>query len=132
MDNVYDSLPFKGIDTATKDRARKWATNKGLVIEHLNGKLFDPRPYIPNTTENEIRRDNLKKYGNMDKIQRWFLTNIGEGNRNNMLIRYGFMLRDQGLLGLELEEAVLTLNQKLENPLSIDEIRSTILKSLKV
>ena len=68
----------------------------------------------------------------MDKIQRWFLTNIGEGNRNNMLIRYGFMLRDQGLLGLELEEAVLTLNQKLENPLSIDEIRSTILKSLKV
>lgn len=132
MENVYESLPFKGIDTGTKDRARKWCTNKGTVIEHEDGKLFDPRPYMPNTAENDLRQDELKKYGNMDKVQRWFITNMGEGNRNNMLIRYGYMMRDHGLLGMELEEAILTLNQKLENPLSIDEIRNTILKSLKI
>ena len=132
MLNVYDSLPFKGIDTGTNDRARKWCTNQGNTIIHEEGVLFDPRPFIPNTTEDELRQQEVKKYGNMDKIQRWFITRMSTGNRNNMLIRYGYMLRDRGILGMELEEKILELNQKLETPLSVDEIRSTILKSLKV
>ena len=132
MLNVYDSLPFKGIDTGTNDRARKWCTNQGNTITHEEGVLFDPRPFIPNTTEDELRQQEVKKYGNMDKIQRWFITRMSTGNRNNMLIRYGYMLRDRGILGMELEEKILELNQKLETPLSVDEIRSTILKSLKV
>lgn len=131
MLNVYDSLPFKGIDTGTNDRARKWCTNQGNTITHEEGVLFDPRPFIPNTTEDELRQQEVKKYGNMDKIQRWFITRMSTGNRNNMLIRYGYMLRDRGILGMELEEKILELNQKLETPLSVDEIRSTILKSLK-
>lgn len=130
MENVFEGFPFRGMDEATKDISRKWLTNAGQVIEHVEGDLLDPRQFIPDTAEDAIRQSNMKKYGNADRIQRWFLSKMEQGNRNNMLIRYGYMLKDMGQSGLALEESILSLNNKLETPLSVDEVRHTILKSL--
>lgn len=132
MLNVYDSLPFKGLDTQTCDRARKWLTNKGTVIEHPDGVLLDPRPFIPNTSENELHNIEIKKFGNIDKIQRWFLSKMeGEGNRNNMFIRYAFMLKERGETLANLEKEVLALNAKIDSPLPISELENTVLKSIR-
>lgn len=131
MLNVYDSLPFSGIDAQTKDRARKWCTCAGTVIEHPEGKLFDPRPFIPNTSENEIHQTQQKKYGNIDKIQKWFLQHMENGNRNCMMIKYALMLFDRGVRLEELEKEVLTLNTKIDNPLPVEEIENTIFKTIR-
>ena len=132
MTNLYDSFPFKGIDTQTNDRARKWLTNQGTVIEHPDGVLLDPRPFIPNTSENELHNIEVKKFGNIDKIQRWFLSKMeGEGNRNNMFIRYAYMLKERGETLANLEKEVLALNAKIESPLPISELENTVLKSIR-
>ena len=131
MINFYESLPLV-LDEKTKDIARGWNTNNGAVFENIEGDLIDPRPFIPDTAENEQRKADNKKYGNVDAITRWFLSHTDEGNRNNMLARYGFMLRDRQLEDDVIRKHILELNSKFDIPLSISELESTVLKSLEV
>ena len=71
-------------------------------------------------------------YGDIDNITRWFLERIKEGNRNCQLFRYGMMLKDQGYDINEVESRILGLNAKLEKPLDINEIHTTIIQSISV
>ena len=130
MLNVYDSLPFKGIDRQTAQRSRKWLTNNGEKF--LNeGELFDPRPFIPNTSQNLERIQQDKNYGNIDNIDRWFLKNTTTGNRNNMLYRYGKMLQTTMEADL-VEKKVKELNKRLEAPISEAELQDTVLTSIAI
>ena len=131
MQNIFDSLPFSGMDEQTKDIARKWLTNKGTVYMNT-GELFDPRPYIPNTSQDKDRREKFKKYGDIDNVTRWFLERTQSGNRNNNLYRYGMMLKDQGYALDEIENHIINLNSKLDKPLDITELHNTVINSISV
>lgn len=123
---IIQSLPFE-VDTQCNQRSRKWETNKNAVIEHTDGELFDILPFIPKTTKNEERQSHLKDQEHLDNLERWIINNTGDGNRNNMLLRYALVLLDSGLNQHQIKDKVLALNDKLIDKLDELEIMSTIL-----
>lgn len=132
MANIFTAFPFEGMDEQTKDIARTWATNAGTIYKN-EGELFDPRPYIPDTTLEREEKERIKKdYGNMNHITRWFLEKAKEGNRNNTLFRYGALLKDKGMSQDEIEKAIIDLNSKLDCPLDLTELTNTVFASISV
>jgi hypothetical protein len=129
MGNVYEWLPFES-DTATGQRARKWATTDGTQIHVNDGEPLDALLFIPRTSKNDERQAQLQNFQNMNGLERWFMSNSISGNRNNQLIRYGFMLVDAGYNLIDIEIKIESLNNKLSSPLPKDEIASTIMRSV--
>lgn len=72
----------------------------------------------------------IQQYQDMDGIERWFMANSGDGNRNNQLLRYALMLVDSGYNLADIDMKIDNLNRKLDNPLSSDEIDQTIRKTV--
>lgn len=133
MANVFQSLPFDGIDLTTNQRARKWLSHDGqYCYNQAEGlELFDVLPYIPKTTKNEERKALLNDQSALDNLERWMLNNSGDGNRNNMLLRFAMMLVDAGFKFEDIKSRVLTLNAKMPDKLDDSEIYSTILVTAK-
>ena len=125
MHNVYEFLPFKS-DEQTGQRARKWLTNEGECFSN-DGQLFDVLPFIPKTTKNEARQAANVDLSNLTNLERWFVNNTGKGNRSNQLIKYALMLVDAGADFDGVRDAVMSLNDKIQNKLPETEIHSTIL-----
>ena len=123
--NVIDSLPFS-VDTQCNQRSRKWETNKNATIIHQDGELFDILPFIPKTTKNEERVSQLKDQEHLDNLERWVINNTGDGNRNNMLLRYAMVLVDSGYSFDTTKDKVINLNHKLVDKLDELELHSTI------
>ena len=130
MRNLYEWLPFNS-DTDTGQRARKWATTEGTEIHINDGEILDALLFIPRTSKNDERRQRILQFQDMTGVERWFMANSGTGNRNNQLLRYGLMLVDSGYNLVDIEMKIDSLNQKLENPLSNDEIDQTIMKAIQ-
>jgi hypothetical protein len=130
MQNIYDWLPFN-CDSETGQRSRKWATTDGTTIHVNDGAMLDALNFIPRTSKNDERQQMVAQYGNMDGVERWFMSNTGSGNRNNQLIRYAFMLVDSGWDLIDIEIKLDALNQKLDNPLSKGELEQTIMRSVQ-
>lgn len=129
MENFYTWLPFE-VDTAPKDVARKWASNLGEY--HYNeGALVDALPFIPDTSKNVDYLNNQESLRSLSALEKWFVSNSAEGNRNQMLFRYASMLEGQGIYDYNsIAGMVHELNQKLDNKLDIDEVNSTVLKTI--
>ena len=125
MNNVYEWLPFK-VDDGTNQRARKWLSHDGHY-EYNDGELLDVLPFIPKTSKNEERKAQLNNQQQMDNLERWVLTNSGDGNRNNMLLRYSMILLDAGFGFQEILDRVVSLNNKMPDKLDEAEILSTIM-----
>lgn len=125
---VIEFLPFE-VDDGVGQRARKWLSHGGHY-EYLDGELFDALPFIPKTTKDEERRRNLKDQASMDKLERWVINNTGDGNRNNMLLRYAMILLDAGFSVNAIHGKVNELNSKMADKLSEIEIASTIMVSV--
>lgn len=125
MHNIYDWLPFT-VDTSTSQRARKWLSNDG-ISEFNDGVLLDALPFIPKTSKNEERKAILKSQESMDNMERWILNNSGDGNRNNMLLRYAMILIDAGASLDQVQNRVMTLNSKMPDKLDETEVLSTIM-----
>ena len=66
----------------------------------------------------------------MDNLERWVINNTGDGNRNNMLLRFAMILVDAGFLFDGVLQRVTALNSKLPNKLDDAEIMSTIMVSV--
>lgn len=130
MRNIYEWLPFD-CDTDTGQRSRKWATTEGAVIHSNQGELLDALLFIPRTSKNDERRQMIQQYADMSGLERWFMASTITGSRNNQLLRYGMMLVDSGYGLVDIEMKLDALNQKLENPLSNDEIDQTIMKTVQ-
>jgi hypothetical protein len=128
MSNIYEWLPFE-CDTATNQRARKWMSNDGYY-EYNEGDLLDALPFIPKTSKNEERKELLNSQQSMDNLERWVINNIGDGNRNNMLLRYAMILVDAGFDMDKIRVRVITLNEKIADKLEEIEILSTIMVSV--
>lgn len=126
--NVLAGLPFSA-DEQCAHRCKKWLSHAGHV-EYIDGELFDALPFIPKTAKDEERRQRLDNQQQMDNLERWVLNNSGDGNRNNMLLKYAMILVDAGFSEQNIADKVLSLNDKMPDKLSEMEIRSTILISV--
>lgn len=125
MSNLYEWLPFE-VDTATNQRARKWLTHPGHY-EYNDGDVLDALPFIPKTSKNEARKELLNNQQSMDNLERWVINNIGDGNRNNMLLRYSMILMDGGYDFEGIRQRVVALNNKIVDKLDESEIMGTIM-----
>lgn len=125
MSNIYEWLPFE-VDTATNQRARKWMSHDGH-FEYNDGEVLDALPFIPKTSKNEERKGLLNSQQSMDNLERWVMNNIGDGNRNNMLLRYAMILLDAGFDFENIRSRVVGLNNKIADKLDEVEIMGTIM-----
>lgn len=135
MNNVYEWLPFE-VDDATGQRARKWMScahnNEGVPSQYMynEGEIFDALPFIPKTSKNEERKALLTTQQGMDNLERWVMNNIGDGNRNNMLLRYAMILVDARWDMENIRQKVMQLNERIADKLDEVEIMSTIMVSV--
>jgi hypothetical protein len=125
MSNIYEWLPFE-VDTATNQRARKWMSHDG-TFEYNEGDVLDALPFIPKTSKNEERKELMNSQQSMDNLERWVINNIGDGNRNNLLLRFAMILLDGGFDFETIRQRVMTLNNKIADKLDEAEIMSTIM-----
>ena len=125
MANIYSWLPFE-VDTATNQRSRKWMSHNG-TFEYNEGELLDALPFIPKTSKNEERKQLMDSQQSMDNLERWVINNIGDGNRNNLLLRYAMILMDGGYDFEGIRARVVALNEKIADKLDETEIMSTIM-----
>ncbi|UAW01140.1 hypothetical protein [Vibrio phage BUCT194] len=130
MNNVLEFLPFD-TDEQTSQANRKWLSNSNGIVFNNDGKLFDVLPYIPKTKKNEERKSFIDSSSSMDKLERFFYSQSEEGNRNNVLFKFGAALIDAGYQLDDLVLKVKTFNSKLPKPLSEDELNNTVLNSIQ-
>lgn len=133
INNVLAWFPFNLKDTASMgDIARKWLTAKDCHYEYNEGQLLDIVPFIPDSKRNEEFKAEIKDMGDLSNLERWFLRQMMQGNRNNNLAKYAFCLIDQGLHFQRVEDMVLDLNNKLgSSKLSEEEIMRTVMLSAR-
>ena len=128
MNNVYEWLPFK-VDEQTSQRCRKWATHQGITFSN-EGEILDALAFIPKTSKNDELKKTMVDLGNLDNLERWFAQRMGNGNRNNQLLKFAMMLADTGLDYQGILDKVLGFNAKLDSGLPEIEIHSTIMRSV--
>lgn len=130
MNNVMGWLPFK-IDESANQRSRKWETfDGGNYVYNMEGEVLDALPFIPKTSKNESYRQQFQKVESLDNLERWFAVRFASGNRNNQMIKFALALVDNGHSIIEVSKMVHAFNEKMNNPLTKDEIDSTVLKSV--
>jgi hypothetical protein len=129
MRNIYLWLPFN-VDEQTYQRSRKWATAQGTYWYNSDGELLDAIQFIPKTKKAEEQKSRITKTTDLGRLERWFLEQMNQGQRNNMLHRYAMVLIDSGHTTEEIENAILGLNKRCDHPLSVSEIENTVLKSV--
>lgn len=125
MANIYTWLPFD-VDTGTNQRSRKWMSNAGHY-EYNDGDLLDALPFIPKTSKNEERKALVDSQQSMDNLERWILNNSGDGNRNNMLLRFAMILVDAGFEFEAIRARIVGLNDKMPDKLSEAEIMTSVM-----
>jgi hypothetical protein len=123
--NILEWLPFE-VDLQCGHRSKKWLTHKGHY-EYTEGDLLDVLPFIPKTSKNEERKQLLDSQQSMDNLERWVINNIGDGNRNNMLLRYAMLLLDASFDFEGIRSRVMGLNNKIADKLDESEIMATIM-----
>lgn len=129
MRNVFEWLPFTS-DEETGQRSRKWLSHQNHY-EYTDGKLLDVLPFIPRTSKNEERKRQFTDLQSLNNLERWFIQNTGNGNRNNQLLKYALVLVDNGYTYEQIQESVLTLNDKLADKLDVLDICKTIMVTVK-
>lgn len=128
INNILEVLPFE-VDTASNQRSKKWLTHEGNTYVNDVGNLFDVLPYIPQTTKNEQRITTLMD-SDMDRLEAWLINNTEDGNRNTQLYNYACILLDNGESYVDIRNKVLSLNSKLSDSLSEEEVDNTVLRSI--
>ena len=91
---------------------------------------MDALPFIPKTSKNEARKELMNSQQSMDNLERWVINNIGDGNRNNMLLRYSMILLDAGFDFEAIRTKVIALNDKIPDKLEEAEIMATIMTTV--
>lgn len=129
MNNILNWLPFQS-DEGANQPERKWETNPNCKYWLNEGELLDPLKFIPKTSKNEAYKKEQREAKNLPALEKWLLQDAETAGRNNTLIKYAFVLLDQGKDQAEIERAVKSFNSKLPDPLPEEEIRSTIFVSI--
>lgn len=129
MNNIITWLPFK-VDEQANQRARKWLTHENCQYKYNEGELLDALPFIPKTSKNEQFLKEHKAIESLNNLERWFAQRIAQGNRNNNMLKFALALADSGMRHIDAERAVQAFNDKLNTPLSRQELSSTVLVTL--
>lgn len=129
MKGVMSSLPFE-VDESCAHRCKKWLSNPGTFI-FQDGDLFDVLPFIPKTQKNDERTQRLETQQQLDNLERWFINQTGDGNRNNMVLRFGTILVDAGHDLASVLDKVRSFNEKLPDKLEDMEIMTTVMKTIQ-
>jgi hypothetical protein len=127
MNNIYEWLPFE-VDDGTNQRSKKWLSHRG-TYSYNEGEMLDALQFIPKTKKNDERKQILLDQQSMTHMERWFMRNTGNGNRNRQLHKYAMMLVDNGYELEQIQNSVMTLNSKLPEPMDETEILTSIMKS---
>lgn len=125
MRNLFAWLPFD-VDAETGQRSRKWLSHSGQFY-YQDGELLDILPFIPKTAKNERWKQLIDDQQQLDNLERWFVNNTGDGNRNNQLLRYALILVDAGFDYEPIRQKVNSLNEKLPDALTETEILGTVM-----
>lgn len=128
VNNVLGALPWIVKDDCANQRSKRWSSHDGQSGT-IQGELFDPLPYLPNTQKCQERQAVDKKLKNLSRIEKFFAKQW-ENGRNNTCLRYGMMLLDSGI---ELEQAIAKLrkfNESFEDPIEDDRLASTVIQSM--
>lgn len=123
--NILSDLPFD-VDAQCGQRSKKWLSNPDAEVFQTDGELFDILPYLPKTTKNEERQERFRNQSDMDNLERWVINNTGDGNRNNMLLRFAMILMDAGFNFENIKDKTINLNDKLPDKLSEVELSRSI------
>ena len=127
MNSITEWLPFK-TDVSANQRSRKWeAFAGGELFTNPDGVLFDGLPFIPKTSKHEQHKQGMQKVHSLDNLERWFAQRIVTGSRNNQMIKYALALVDNGMDLLAVGKQVHAFNNKLNNPMTENEVDSTIM-----
>lgn len=130
MQNVYDWLPFE-VDTSTGQRSRKWLAHEGEFFDN-EGSLVDATMFIPKTRKADEQQQYINQHSDLSGLERWCHQEGNKGhNRNNTLIKYGFALVDKGYDFNHIKQNIIEFNQKLNKPVTKDELEHTIFVSVQ-
>ena len=129
-DNVFNWLPFE-VDHASAGIERKWESFPGS-FEYTEGKLVDVLPFIPQTTKNAEYQAALLTLDGVEALERWFIANTDDGDRNVMLHRYAMSLFDGGFDIGTIADRTFALNSKLAEPIEDfeQELANTIMVTI--
>lgn len=130
MNNIMEWLPFNS-DEGANQRERKWMTHAGAQHHYnMSGEILDPVRFIPKTSKNEQHLNQMTELKDLGAMERWFAERMEPGNRNNQMIKYALALLDGGLDYPSIEARVIHFNDQLQSPLSENELRMTVLKTV--
>lgn len=129
MVNVFEWAPFE-VDEATKDVARKWQTNDAAEYYTNSGTLIDAMSFIPQTKKSEELSLARQQISSMSNLEAWFFRSIGEGSRNNLLLRYGLALMNNGYNLDSVRNGMFAFNGKLHDPIDETELHSTCMVTI--
>ena len=127
MQSIFAWLPFKTDESYNKREKKSESFAGGLLHYNMDGELFDALDFIPKTSRNESHKSNFQKLESLDNLERWFAQRMAMGNRSNNMIKYAMALVDNGMSLIDVRNQVHAFNKKLNNPLSENEIDSTIM-----
>lgn len=127
MQSIFAWLPFKTDESYMKREKKSESYADGKLHYNMEGELFDVLDFIPKTSRNESHKTNFQKLESLDNLERWFAQRMASGNRNNNMLKYAMALFDNGMSLLDIQNQVHAFNKKVNNPLSENEIDSTIM-----
>ncbi len=127
--NIFEWLPFSVDEIA--HASAKWQCYKGSEVSwNDDGIMFDPQPFIPNTTKEKNTKQRLHKFGGTTtKLEQHILANTK--GRNNALLRLAMVHVDSGKDEDTIRALVLSTNNKLDDALSEGEIDVSIMKTVR-
>ncbi|RRY03838.1 primase C-terminal domain-containing protein [Brucella anthropi] len=130
MNGIMKWLPFD-TDESANQRAKKWQSFEGGTYHYnLDGELLDVLDFIPKTSRNDQHKQHYQALESLDNLERWFAGRIATGNRNNQMIKYALCLVDAGWDLASVKERVHAFNKMLKDPISENEIDSTIMRTV--
>lgn len=129
MNNVFKWLPFE-TDECANQASKKWLANDKAQYISNDGELLDALKFIPRTSRNEQYQKEMSKIENMDNLERWFAQRMVQGNRNNLMFKYGMALVDSGLDFQEVEAKVKKFNKQINSGLTEEELEKSILVTI--
>lgn len=128
MHNVFEWLPFYS-DSSYNKREKKSLCNEADISFLNEGQFLDPMQFIPKTSKNEDFINSNNKLSSLSAIEKFFVQEMRNGNRNNTFAKYVLCLVDAGYTYEEIEGKVINLNKQIAEPLSESELRSTVLQT---
>lgn len=128
--NLAFWLPVK-CDSSAFQREKKFRTwNTSKVWATLTGENISAMQFYPSTSVSDQLISRHGKVVGLNGIQRWVILNCVEGQRNQILYRYGCILADHNLDASQITKKITEINEQIASPLSSDELQATVLKSL--